>query len=313
MRIVFVGTSELGIPSLNALVEQGRHAVVVITKPDMVGGRGRKVIESPVKREAVRLGLEVRQPEKINADETIRWMKDQGTDVMVVASFWAKLSDTLLEAPRFGGINIHPSLLPRYRGAAPIQHALLNGDKITGVTIFRIRKRMDAGEILGQVEEPVSAEDNYLILHDRLAEKAAPLLLGVLDRIENGTIEPVLQDESGVVLAPKVAKEDGAIDWTRSAEEIEHQIQALTPWPGAYSFYPRGSKKIRLIVTRGSALEGHGEPGRIVDARKRILVGCGSGLLNIVRLKREGKTEMAADAFLRGLQIEEGAFLMSES
>jgi methionyl-tRNA formyltransferase len=225
------------------------------------------------------------------------------------------MSKALLEQAEFGGINIHPSLLPRYRGAAPIQYALLNGDPVTGVTLFRMESRMDAGEILGQTEVAVAPGDDCSTLHDKLARAAAPLLLRVLDDLEEGALVPRPQDEARVVFAPKLAKRDGAIPWERTAREIERLVRAFSPWPGAFAFYRRGGKCIRLIVTKASVLEGRppegAAPGEIVEAEDRIVVACAGGLLEIARLKREGRKEMSAGEFLRGLSLERGAVLKS--
>ncbi|MHC4944941.1 MAG: methionyl-tRNA formyltransferase [Planctomycetota bacterium] len=312
MRIVFVGTSALGIPSLKILAKRTSHEIKVITKPDQTGGRRGKSIASPLKLAAEELGFAIQEPDKINDPESLDWLREYGPDVMVVASFWAKLSEALLEIPRFGGINIHPSLLPRYRGAAPIQYTLLNGDAMTGVTIFQIRSKMDAGEILGQVETNVEPADNYLTLHDRLAEAAAPLLISVLEALESGEADPRIQDESKVLLAPKISKEQGGIDWNRSAPEIERQVRAFNPWPGAFTFFPIRSKPMRINITEAAVVESDprcakGRAGEIVESRGCIKVCCqGGGCLEIARIQREGKKEMSAEEFLRGVKMNPG-------
>lgn len=308
MRILFVGTSELGIPALEALVDQGIHEIRVLTKPDQKGGRGGKTISSPVKRAADRLGLPSEFPQDINAPSALEGVKVYAPDVMVVASYWAKLSDPLLDIPRLGGINIHPSLLPRYRGAAPVQHALLNGDPLTGVTIFQITRRMDAGDILGRVEEPVRPIDDYPALHDRLAVAAALLLLRVLEGLEKGTINPEPQDEESASRAPKLLRNDGAVDWRRSAESIERQVRAFVPWPGTFTLYRHENADLRIVILQSriadeKAPPHRSAPGTLVACDQRILVACGSGLLEILRLQREGKKEMPAEAFLRGTRL----------
>lgn len=308
MRILFVGTSELGIPALETLVDQGAHEILVLTKPDQKGGRGGKIISSPVKRAADRLRLPLELPQDINAPSTLEQVKAYAPDVMVVASYWAKLSEPLLEIPRLGGINIHPSLLPRYRGAAPVQHALLNGDPLTGVTIFQITRRMDAGDILGRVEEPVRPFDDCPTLHDRLAVAAAPLLLRVLDGLEKGTIFPEPQDEDLASRAPKLLRNDGSIDWRRSAEAIERKVRAFVPWPGAFTQYRHKTADLRIVILQSRISDekvppDRSAPGTIVASDQRILVACGSGLLEILRLQREGKKDMPAEAFLRGTSL----------
>jgi methionyl-tRNA formyltransferase len=318
MRIIFLGTSELGIPSLEALIRETDHEVRVFTKPDQTGGRGRKRLASPIKRRAQALGLNCAQPEDMNAPDVLEAVRDFDADVLVTASYWAKLSEPLLAIPRFGGVNIHPSLLPRFRGAAPIQHALLHGDSVTGVTIFRMSRKMDGGAILGQVSIPVAPDDTYLTLHDKLAREAAPLLLEVLKRLNEGKAAPVPQDESKVVPAPKLSKRDGLIPWDHSAKEIHQRVRAVTPWPGAYTFYalPSVQRRILIIETRVAEEESAfaaGAPGCIVSEAPRIVVACGKGYLEILRLKREGKKEMSAEAFLRGMPLVKGQAFQSHS
>ena len=314
MRIVFIGTSELGIPSLEALSRQAAHEILVITKPDQRAGRGRRTTSSPLKHAARTLKLECLEPEDINAPEVLAEVEAFKANVLVVASYWAKLSNALLELPPFGGINIHPSLLPRYRGASPVPFALLNGDPVTGVTLFRMGSRMDAGDILGQTEIPVASDDNLQTLHDKLAEAAAPLLLRVLTGLEEGTVVPMPQDASRVVLAPKLAKKDGAISWEKSAVQIDRLVRAFTPWPGAFTFYRCGDASFRLTVTVCKVLDACRlptgiVPGQIVEVQKGLVVACAEGLLEITRLKREGKKEMSSIDFLRGFKVESGAVL----
>lgn len=315
MRIVFVGTSELGIPSLIALKEAGCHTLLVMTKPDTVGGRGKKVIFTPIKKAALELGLEVEQPPDINAVEVQERLRAFKADIMVVASFWAKLSEALLSVPRLGGINIHPSLLPRFRGAAPIQHALLEGDEVTGVSLFQIRQKMDSGEILGQVEDAVRPDDDYLSLHDRLSAMAAPLLLEVLAALESGTARPLPQDPAKVVKAPKITKEQGLIRWDSDARAIARQVRGLSLWPGTYTYFMKRNKPIRLQIIAGSVLDDDegkpfGSPGEVLDYPRRIVVACGNGSrFEVHRLKREGKKEMTADEFLRGMKLDPGCIL----
>lgn len=319
MRILFVGTSELGIPSLRALAAAGAHRVWVVTKPDRRAGRGRGLVFPPVKEAALGMGLPLEQPENINHPEFLARVREIAPRALVTAAYWAKLSPALLALAHHGGINIHPSLLPRFRGAAPIQYALLHGDRVTGVTLFRMTERMDAGPVLGRVEVPVAPSDDYRTLHDKLAEAAAPLLCRVLEGLEAGTLVPEPQDEAKAVFAPKLTKEDGAVPWHRSAVEIERFVRAFTPWPGAYTFCNLRRRRARLILTRTRVKEGAGpfagkaRPGTVVSASGGLLVACGEGCLEIVRLKREGGKELDADAFLRGMPLEAGTVLGLEA
>jgi len=312
MRILFVGTSELGIPSLKALNEHGGHTVIVATKPDQIGGRGKKMICSPVKLAANELGVECKESNNANSPEMISLVKDNDLQIIVVASFWAKLGSQLLDAAPLGGINIHPSLLPRFRGAAPIQHALLNGDPVSGVTIFQMMNRMDAGMILARVEEKVDPIDNYATLHDRLSLIAAPLLLKLLDDLEAGSVSPVAQDESKVVPAPMFSKKDGLIDWSKNADQIERLIRATFPWPGAFTFLKKGKKRHRLSILKSTVFTGQDtigsiEEGALAIIDDRLMVACGQGYLEIEELKREGKKRMSAKEFLRGCTLQAGS------
>jgi len=312
MHIVFIGTSELGIPSLRALKERTAHDIAVISKPDQVGGRGNRVIAPPLKLAAQELGLDCMQPVDVNSEEIIGFVREFEADLIVTASFWARLSRELLAAPRFGGLNIHPSLLPRYRGAAPVQHAILNNDAVTGVTIFQMRERMDAGEILGREETPISGDDDFPSLHNKLANAAAPLLLRVLDEIEHGSMSPVPQDDSDAVMAPKLKREDGRIDWRSSAAHIERLVRAMVPWPGAYTFVRHRRSFVRIIITKSRCTESVDstasapEPGEIVESGKRLIVACSEGFLDVLRLKREGKNELPTEEFTKGMHFEPG-------
>ncbi|MBU0755336.1 MAG: methionyl-tRNA formyltransferase [Planctomycetes bacterium] len=318
MRIVFLGTSELGIPALKALEADETHSIKVVTKPDRIAGRGRKRIPTPLKETALELGLEVNEPEDVNAPDFLQWVKENETDVLVVASFGEKLSDDLLDLPRFGGVNIHPSLLPRYRGASPVQYALLNGDEITGVSIFQIREKMDAGEILGQVREMVMPEDDYLSLHERLSEAAAPLMCDVLKAMEAGTLVPQTQDDSLAVKAPSIRKEQGRIDWSLPAEKIVCRVRAFSHWPGAFTFYVHKSRRVRLLILKAEADASNPDapssrPGELLAIGESIMVACGAGTkLYILSLQREGKKAMSVVEFLRGMPLAPGSIFESE-
>ena len=313
MRVLFTGTSELGIPTLEALAADPRHETVVLTKPDQVAGRGRRIISSPIKKVAEKLGLVCRTPVRANDSDFVDAVNAESFDLILVASYWARLSEAFLSTARFGGVNIHPSLLPRYRGAAPIQHALLNGDPTTGVTLFAMEQRMDAGGILVQVEESVRPDDDYLTLHDRLARRAAPLALTLMDDLEAGRAVPRPQDEAEAVAAPKLSREDGLVDWSEPAAAIERKTRAFHPWPGAYTFVHKRGKARRLLLIEAKVAYDEvavsEAPGTVLEAGPRLVVACGRDRLEIRNIQQEGKKAMDADAFLRGRAVECGTKL----
>jgi len=310
MRVLFVGTSDLGIPTLDALAGQGRHEVSVITKPDALAGRGRRLSEPPVKRAAARLGLNISQPRDINGPEGVAAARAFSPHVILVASFAAKISEAFLDLAPHRGINIHPSLLPKYRGAAPVANAILNGDGVTGVSIIRVAPRMDAGDVLGRVEVPIGPRETAGGLEARLARIAPDLVITVLDELERGTAKPVPQDEARVVPAPRFKKTDGLVDWTRPAVEIDRFVRAMTPWPGAHTFLESGGKRVRLNVLEAlPAGDPDGRPaaGALLDRDGRLVVACGPGALEVLRVQREGKKPASGAEFLRGVRIDYSA------
>jgi len=307
MRVLFVGTSDLGIPTLEALAGRGRHEVGVITKPDARAGRGQRLNEPPVKRAAARLELGISQPGDINSEEGMAAARAFSPHVILVASYAVKISEAFLDLAPHRGINIHPSLLPKYRGASPAAHAILNGDGVTGVSIIRVAQRMDSGDILGRIEVPVDPRETAGELEERLSRAAPGLVLRVLDELESGTAKPVPQDEAGVVPAPRFSKTDGLVDWSRSAAEIDRFVRAMTPWPGAYTFLDSGRKGLRLNVFEALPVEAPDDrpaAGTVLDRDGRFIVACGSGALDVLRVQREGKNPVSGSEFLRGARID---------
>ncbi len=313
MKILFVGTSDLGIPTLETLAAEGRHALRIITKPDAPSGRGRKLVAPPVKKTALELGLEFFQPLDINGPEGIGLATAFGPDVILVASYAAKISEAFLDTALHRGINIHPSLLPRYRGAAPAAAAILNGDAETGVSIIRVAPRMDAGDILGQTRTAIGEAETAGALLERLSHKAAPLVVDVLDRLSKGDCRAVAQDESLVVKAPRFAKADGLVDWSRTGKELDCFVRAMIPWPGAFSFLHAGTKRVRLTLLEANPATGGGAgakdgtspaPGELVGVTERFLVACADGALEIKRVQKEGKKPMTGREFLRGARLD---------
>jgi methionyl-tRNA formyltransferase len=274
-----------------------------------------------MKEAALPAGIDIWQPDRVNSPESLARLQACHADVFVVAAYGQILSAKLLGLPRLGAINLHASLLPRYRGAAPIQHAIWNGETRTGVTIFQIVPQLDAGPVLGAIETTIHPEETAGELELRLADLAAPLTLQTLEQLERGVARPVPQDPSFVTLAPKITKSEGLIDWTRSSPQIACQVRAMQPWPMPYSFLRRGQQfplRTLVLCVQGveSAMSGGCEaaaPGDIVPADpQRLLVRTGSGLLEITQLQPAGKRPMAAADFLRGHPLARGDRFGSE-
>ncbi len=318
MRVVFMGTPEFAVRQLQAILEAGHEVALVVTAPERPAGRGRKMTPSEVAVFAGDAGLEVITPEDVNAPEVIERIAGTGADVAVVAAFGQKLGKTLLETPKRGCFNVHASLLPKYRGAAPINYALINGDEETGVTIQSVAMRMDAGSVAAQeairIEPTWNAED----LRAALAEMGARQLVAVLARLETGTLELAEQPREGITKAPRLSKDDGIIDWNRSAREVHNLVRGVTPWPGARSWHgesPETKLELQVLETEVVSEDGHaGEPGEVAVAGEAgIEVACGRGVLRILRLKPAGKRPMSAAEFVRGYRWNPGERLTEKS
>lgn len=308
MKIVFLGTAEFAVPSLDGLVSSGHRVAEAITQPDRPAGRGRRLGESPVKVRARELGISVRQPESLSAPEELAHVKEIAPGLIVSAAYGRMIPSAFLSAAPEGGINLHPSLLPRWRGAAPIAWALIAGDRETGLTVHRLIDRLDAGEIFARETFPIAPDDDGQTLAARLAPAGARLLRSVVDEIENGRAAPVPQDDSRATPAPKLAKEDGLIDWREPAEAIHHRVRGLVPWPGSFTHIDRAGKRrlIKIHATRVVS-DGSGEPGTILEASgESLVIAAGVGALRILRLQAEGGKALAAGEFLRGFRLAAG-------
>ncbi|MBE9605374.1 methionyl-tRNA formyltransferase [Acetobacteraceae bacterium H6797] len=305
MRIAFMGSPDFSVGALRALHEAGHEILAVYCQPPRPAGRGQKETPCPVHRAALELGLEVRTPARVKKDvaqhEAFRALD---LDVAVVAAYGLILPPAMLDAPRRGCLNIHASLLPRWRGAGPIQAAILAGDTESGVTIMRMEEGLDTGPMLLKGSTPITATTTTPELHDALAKIGAELILKALDEQP----EAVPQPEDGVTYAPKLAKEDGRIDWTQSAARIDRQIRALNPWPG--TFFTREGENIRVLAAEpadGSGAPSNGTPGTVLD--DKALIATGEGAIRLTRLQRPGKGPMAAGDFLRGYRLPAGDVL----
>ena len=302
LRIIFMGTAELSCDSLRALMESpGCQIVAVVTQPDRPKGRELKLQPSPVKVLAVQANFPVLQPERARDEVFLGALRELRPDLIAVAAYGQILPQSLLDLPRFGCLNVHTSLLPRYRGAAPIQWAILNGDGETGVTIMKMDAGLDTGAILSQAKTPILPEDNSETLHDRLARLGAELLLRTIPEYVAGRIPSVAQPADGVSYASKIKKQDGHIDWTRPARTIWNRVRGLTPWPGAFSYLPGQPHPHLLKIWHAAVVERSGSAGEILQADKTgIMVGCGHDALRILTLQREGGRRLSAQEFLAG-------------
>ena len=313
MKIIYMGTPDFSVGPLEALIKAGHEISLVVCQPDRPKGRSKEPSPCPVKECALSHGLKVFQPERIKRAEAVEELKKYPADVFVVAAFGQILSKEILEMPRFGCLNIHASLLPAYRGASPIQYAVINGDKESGVTIMQMDEGIDTGDILMQRSVEIDEDETGGSLFDKLSEVGSGLITEALDLLEKGELTPVKQDEAKSSHVGMLRKEDGLINWLRSAEEIERLIRGTDPWPGAYTYFRAKSLKIwKAEVTGGSVGENRAKaaPGYITGIDKdSFYVSCGEGTLRITQLQAEGKKRMSCADYLRGVKMETGEHL----
>ncbi|NDB95519.1 MAG: methionyl-tRNA formyltransferase [Verrucomicrobia bacterium] len=312
MRVVFAGTGEFGVPCLEALVASDEHFVLsVITQPDRPAGRQQKLLPSPVKECALRHQLTVFQPEDVNTPTALSQIRYQKPDLMVVVAYGQILKKPLLDMPDKGCWNVHGSLLPKYRGASPIAAAIRDRQKRTGVTIMQMNEGLDTGDILGRIATRIRPGETAGMLHDRLAGKAAPLLLDLLGKAEKGKIRSARQNQAEASVAPRMKKEDGKIDWNRSPEDIEAHIRAMQPWPGAYTWIPDGQdQKMLKIFSVILSRRAKGKPGEIVEVNSHgILVAAKKGGVLLRDVQLEGRKRMKAAEYARGAGLTDGMML----
>ena len=304
MRVVFMGTPAFAVPSLEALANSDHEVVGVVTQPDRPKGRGQAVVPCPVKELALAMGLPVKQPEKIKSPEFLRQLSDWKPDVIAVTAFGRILPKAILDLPPMGCVNVHGSLLPAYRGAAPIQWALIHGDAETGITTMLMDEGMDTGAVLLQQTVPIEPEETSLELGARLAQVGGALLVETLTRLAEQSVVPRAQDHTRATLAPLLKKEDGVIDWTQSATEIANRIRGLSPWPGSYTFH----REHRLIIWKGR-IDAQGGPGRsegqrpgtiLAVGQKFFWVETGEGRLEVLEVQPANKKRMSVEQFLQG-------------
>ena len=307
-----MGTPDFSLPSLQRLANDDRINIKgVVTQPDRKRGRGQKVRHSPVKKMALSLNLDIFQPESVNKTSFIKKLKNIDPEFIVVVAFGQILSKDILALPEHGCINLHASLLPGYRGAAPIHRAIINGDKNTGITTMYMEEKLDTGDIIYQKEIPITHTETAGTLHDKLAETGAELLCKTLIDVKNGTAPRQKQDDSQATYADKINKKTGKIDWSNSTEDIYNLIRGVTPWPGAYTFINGERLKIwEAEIVRNKGLENK-VPGEIIKANEKegLIISTKNGKLKINKLQLSGRKKMTSGEFLRGYDINSGEVL----
>lgn len=302
MRIVFMGTPDFSVGALESIVSAGYEVAAVVTQPDKPKGRGKEMQFTAVKECALKYGIPVFQPIKIKAADAVDVLKEYRADIFIVAAFGQLLSKEILELPKYGCVNIHASLLPKYRGAAPIQWAIIDGEAQTGITIMQMDEGLDTGDMLYKKEVLIDAKETYETLHDKLKEAGAELIVSALQEIEKGNLHPEKQDDSKTCYAKMITKSLGCIDWSQPAEKIERLIRGLNSWPSAYTYL--NSKTLKIWEADIVKEVSQGEPGTIAEIEKDYFtVNTGTDKLKITSLQLEGKKRMAVKDFLLGNKI----------
>ena len=311
MKIVYMGTPDFAVPPLEALVRSGYEVAAVVTQPDKPKGRGKTLMPTPVKEEAMKHDIPVYQPLKVRDPEFVEILENIAPDIIVVAAFGQIIPKKILDMPKYGCINIHASLLPKYRGAAPIQQAVIDGEKESGVTIMRMGTGLDTGDMISKVVVPLDEEETGGSLFDKLAQAGASLLIETLPSIEDGTASYEVQpEESPTPYAAMINKKMGLMDFSKSAAELERLVRGLNPWPSAYTFLNGKTLKVWKSTVEKAANGGKTVPGTIIAVDKNgIHVACGEDVLVLCEVQLEGKKRMETDAFLRGYQVEVGTVL----
>ena len=309
MKIIYMGTPDFAVEALEALASSRHEVTAVFTQPDKPKGRGKAMQFTPVKEVALRENIPVYQPKKVRDPEVIQKIRELAPDVLVVVAFGQIIPQEILDIAPYGCINVHGSLLPKYRGAAPIQWAVIDGEKESGVTTMQMDAGLDTGDMLLKTVVPLDEKETGGSLFDKLSKAGADLLLETLDALENGTVTPQKQGESPTAYAKMLTKDMGAIDWNRPAKELERLIRGLNPWPSAYTFLNGKTLKVwKCAVERAEC--GKEAPGTIIGVDKSgIHVACGSDTLILKEVQLEGKKRMETDAFLRGYQVTAGTML----
>jgi len=308
-RVVFLGTPRFAVPSLAATAER-ETVTLVVTNPDRPAGRGRSVAMSPVKEAALRRSLPVFQPERARTPESVERIRAEHPDLIVVVAYGQILPESILSIPRLFCVNVHASLLPKYRGAAPVHWAIARGETVTGVTIMRMDPGMDTGPMLLSREVPIGEEDTAGTMLERLSKVGAEALAEALDRLRAGNLPEIPQDDARATYAPMLKKEHGAIDWEKPAREIRNLVRGMTPWPSAHTVHEGRSLKVLSVSSAGPGPGGDASPGEVLSVgREGIEVACGDGSIFLVRLQPEGGRAMPAWDYAQGRRVRKGARL----
>lgn len=310
MRIVFMGTPDFAVGSLQALCESGKHEILaVVTQPDRPKGRGNKLLQTPVKEYALAQGLTVYQPQKVKTPEFVELLHELQPELIVVAAFGQFLSKEILELPKYGCINVHASLLPKYRGAAPIQYAIIKGEKESGVTIMQMDIGMDTGAMLDKVVVPIAENTTMGELHDALREQGAALLLEVIDKIATGTAVAEPQDNEQATYATLLDRSMEHIDWSKTAQEVHNLIRGFNPAPSTFTKLPNG-KSLKIWGSKMTDKSSAAAAGTVIETGKHsFFVACGEGVLEITEVQPESKKRMPTQVFLNGRGVQEGDLL----
>lgn len=301
MRLVFFGSPDFALPSLEALLAARHDVALVVSQPAKPVGRSAQLLDPPVARRAKELGLPAFQPPTLKDEAAVARLALERADLFVVVAYGKILAQRVLDLPRLGCVNVHGSLLPRWRGASPVQAALLAGDAETGVSIMRMEAGMDTGPVYATARSPVGPDEDAGSLSARLSLEGAELLVATLPGVEAGTLAPVPQEDAAATLCPKVRREDGQADLARPAEELVRRLRAFTPWPGLFAF--RGGRRVKLL--RARAVDGRpgAAPGEVLAAGDDVVVACGVGALSLSRLQAEGRRPLDAATFARGERV----------
>jgi methionyl-tRNA formyltransferase len=314
IRLIMLGTGDFALPTFEHLIDSGHPVVALITQPDRPQGRKREIIESLIKQSAEARGVLTLQPEDVNSPESLDLIRSLRADLLVTAAYGQILSPALLAIPRLGGINLHGSILPAYRGAAPVARAIQHGETETGITVIRMTPRIDAGGIAATATTAIGPDETAGELEERLANLGAPLLTRVVDALAVGSITVALQDRTKVTKAPKLRKEDGVIDWRQPARSVHDLVRAMQPWPAAStSWRPRAAEAkpaVRLIVHKTAIAQGQGAPGEVLEAAgEQLVVAAGEGAVALLSIQLPGKKPFTPGEFLRGHRITPGEFM----
>lgn len=307
MKVIFMGTPDFSVGTLEALIAAGHEVTLAVTQPDKPKGRGKSMQYPPVKEAALVHGIEVYQPRRVREPECIEYLRKYEADIIVVVAFGQILTKEILEMPKYGCINVHASLLPKYRGAAPIQWSVINGEKVSGVTTMRMDEGIDTGDMILKEEVVLDKEETGGSLFDRLAKKGAELCVKTLKAIEEGTATYIPQNHEEATHTTMIKKQLGEMDWTKPAQELECLVRGLNPWPSAYTHL--NGKTLKIWKTTVLEKETGKEPGTIEVGKNTIAVQTGKGMLQLEEIQLEGKKRMQTDAFLRGVSLETGMVL----